>query len=118
MVASNLLTLVLHAGMIESFINRELTLNHCPLSLAALHPLEDIALVGTPVFMSPEAIDNRRGYGLPADIWSLGCTVVEMATGMAPFHEYNQHAAMFKVIYYSIVSPSLRLFLPGSLNYV
>mmetsp|Transcript_7427 Transcript_7427/g.10974 ORF Transcript_7427/g.10974 Transcript_7427/m.10974 type:complete len:1073 (+) Transcript_7427:65-3283(+) len=54
-------------------------------------------LSGTPNFMAPEVI-KQTGHGRSADIWSVGCTLMEMYTGKPPFAEYKSvHAVMFHI---------------------
>lgn len=44
--------------------------------------------VGTPHYQAPEIVDDDRetsAYSYAADLWSLGCVVVKIATGKTPF---------------------------------
>ena len=55
------------------------------------------SLAGTPQFMAPEVI-RQSGHGSKADIWSVGCTVIQMLTGHPPWNEMsNAQALMFHV---------------------
>jgi serine/threonine protein kinase len=41
-------------------------------------------VAGTPNWMAPEVIE-LKGASYASDIWSLGCTVVELLTGRPPY---------------------------------
>ncbi|KAK1603538.1 hypothetical protein QYE76_071905 [Lolium multiflorum] len=55
---------------------------------------------GTPAFMAPEVARGEE-QGPAADVWALGCTVVEMATGRAPWSgmDGDALAAMHRIGY-------------------
>ena len=43
---------------------------------------------GTVPWMAPQVICQNQ-YGVSADIWSFGCTILEMATAKTPWSEFN-----------------------------
>ena len=50
-----------------------------------------------PAYQAPEVI-RSTGHGRKADIWSVGCTVIEMLCGKPPwFHLNNPITAMFVI---------------------
>ncbi|XP_045197016.1 mitogen-activated protein kinase kinase kinase 4-like isoform X2 [Mercenaria mercenaria] len=58
------------------------------------------SLVGTTAYMAPEVItrNDKEGHGRAADIWSVGCVVIEMASGKRPWHELeSNYQIMFKL---------------------
>ncbi|KAK1216773.1 Suppressor of Sensor Kinase (SLN1) [Marasmius sp. AFHP31] len=62
-------------------------------------PLGMNSLNGTPMYMSPEIIKNDKQGKLGAmDIWSMGCVILEFATGRKPWsHLDNEWAIMFHI---------------------
>lgn len=64
----------------------------------------ELSLKGSPNWMAPEVIkavmqkDGNPKLALAVDIWSLGCTVIEMLTGKPPWSEFEGPQAMFKVL--------------------
>lgn len=54
------------------------------------------SLQGSVYWMAPEVV-KQTTYTRKADIWSLGCLVIEMMTGTHPFPDCSQLQAIFKI---------------------
>ncbi|KAF7134417.1 hypothetical protein RHSIM_Rhsim08G0103700 [Rhododendron simsii] len=67
-------------------------------------PAANLSLKGSPYWMAPELLqsvmqkDASSDLALSVDIWSLGCTIIEMLNGKPPWSEYEAAAALFKVL--------------------
>jgi mitogen-activated protein kinase kinase kinase len=57
------------------------------------------SMTGTPMYMSPEVIKGENpGRAGAVDVWSLGCVVLEMATGRRPWASLdNEWAIMYNI---------------------
>ena len=51
------------------------------------------SIKGSPYWIAPEVflkkVINQSGYGIAADIWSIGCVIVEMLTGKHPWADFK-----------------------------
>lgn len=66
------------------------------------------SLQGSVFWMAPEVV-KQSVHTVKADIWSLGCLVVEMLTGEHPWPNLSQMQAIFKVCFYPSSSPTYHL---------
>ncbi|KNE63700.1 STE/STE11/CDC15 protein kinase [Allomyces macrogynus ATCC 38327] len=54
--------------------------------------------VGTAYWMAPEIIYPGKS-STASDIWSLGCTIIELLTGEPPYYEFkNPWAALYRIV--------------------
>ncbi|KAI3698628.1 hypothetical protein L2E82_42322 [Cichorium intybus] len=54
-------------------------------------------VAGTPYWMAPEVIE-MTGVCATSDIWSVGCTVIELFTGVPPYYDLQPMPALFRII--------------------
>ncbi|KAI9318031.1 kinase-like domain-containing protein [Dichotomocladium elegans] len=52
---------------------------------------------GTPNWMAPEVIE-LKGASSKSDIWSLGCTLIELITGKPPYADLIAMSVMFRIV--------------------
>ncbi|KAK9115590.1 hypothetical protein Sjap_014537 [Stephania japonica] len=55
------------------------------------------SVVGTPYWMAPEVIE-MAGVCAASDIWSVGCTVIELLTCVPPYYELQPMPALFRIV--------------------
>ena len=67
-----------------------------PLALPFQVDLDDKSkriVCGTAAFIAPEVL-RQEGFGVNADVWSLGGTVIQMVTSLHPWHERRFESAI------------------------
>ncbi|KAJ2778368.1 Protein kinase of the Mitotic Exit Network [Coemansia javaensis] len=80
-------------------------------------------VVGSPYWIAPEVL-LLNGATAASDIWSLGCTIVQLVSGKAPYQDLPPMTAMFRIgqdehpPFPANISPLLRDFLSKCLVHV
>uniref|UniRef100_V5E690 Protein kinase n=2 Tax=Kalmanozyma brasiliensis (strain GHG001) TaxID=1365824 RepID=V5E690_KALBG len=67
------------------------------LNLVAVQKAKKNDAIGTPNWMAPEVIE-LKGVTTAADIWSLGCVIIELLTGKPPYWDMLAMSAMFRIV--------------------
>ncbi|EKM49713.1 uncharacterized protein PHACADRAFT_214230 [Phanerochaete carnosa HHB-10118-sp] len=66
-------------------------------SNAAATAVRENEVVGSPYWMAPEVIE-QSGATTASDIWSVGCTVIELLEGKPPYHFLDPMPALFRIV--------------------
>ncbi|KAG8456604.1 hypothetical protein GDO86_002399 [Hymenochirus boettgeri] len=72
-------------------------------------------LLGTIAFMAPEVLRGQQ-YGRSCDVWSVGCSIIEMACAKPPWNaeKHSNHLALIFKIASATTAPSIPIHLsPG-----
>ncbi|XP_065879560.1 mitogen-activated protein kinase kinase kinase 18-like [Euphorbia lathyris] len=68
------------------------------------------SIAGTPVYMAPE-VARGEYQGFASDLWSLGCTIIEMATGETPWKNVADAVSAIYQIGFSEKVPEIPVFM-------
>ncbi|KAI9029385.1 kinase-like domain-containing protein [Hyaloraphidium curvatum] len=58
---------------------------------------EEASAGGSPYWMAPEVIDDN-GLTTASDIWSVGCSIIELLTGKPPYGDLGPYTAMLHIL--------------------
>ncbi|CAM9558941.1 unnamed protein product [Ectocarpus fasciculatus] len=67
------------------------------LKLSDIQVPDGMDVVGTPYWMAPEIIEMSTPTAA-CDIWSVGCTIVELIGGKPPYFDLAPMAALFRIV--------------------
>lgn len=59
---------------------------------------DDEVIIGSPYWMAPEIIEMSAAPSAACDIWSLGCTIIELTAGKPPHFDLSPVAALFRIV--------------------
>ncbi|KAH9307044.1 hypothetical protein KI387_011448 [Taxus chinensis] len=68
------------------------------------------SVVGTPYWMAPEVIE-MSGVSAASDIWSVGCTVIELLTCVPPYYDLQPMPALFRIVQNAKLRPDAKTLL-------
>jgi len=54
--------------------------------------------------VAPELLEGESA-SIYSDMWSIGCTVIELITGRPPYYDLGQMAAIFQIVEADTIPP-------------